>query len=81
MKQMTLKIRGGSSLVVQWVKDLALSLWGVRRCSQGHSGGGVGLQGFDPWPGNFHILWCGQKKRKKKKKRKIMGAVRKKSCS
>ena len=23
--------------------------------------------GFDPWPGNFHMLWARQKKKKKKK--------------
>ena len=40
-----------NSLVVQWVKDPALSLlW----C------------GFDPWPGKFHMLWVWQKKKKKK---------------
>ena len=42
----------------QWVKDLALpQLW--RRFQL--------YLGFDPWPGNFHILWVrpGKKKRKK----------------
>ena len=51
----------GSSLVVQWVKYLALSfqwpqllLW----------------HGFDPWLGNFHMPWAQAKKKKKKKKKK-----------
>ena len=42
------KVLLGSSLVAQHVKDPALSpqqlgllLW----------------RGFDPWPGNFHVLW------------------------
>ena len=36
-----------SSLVAQWVKDLALTLlW----------------HGFNPWPGNFHMLWAQPKK-------------------
>ena len=34
-------IKAGSTPVAQWVKDLALpQLW----C------------GFNPWPGNFHVL-------------------------
>ena len=44
--------------MAQWVRDLALSLlW-------------LGLllwHGFDPWPGNFHMLCMWQKKKKKKK--------------
>ena len=45
----------GSPLVAQWVKDLALSLlW----------------YGFDPWPGNFLMLWAWPKKKKKKKETK-----------
>ena len=40
-----------SSLVVQLVKDLALSLlW----------------SGFSPWPGNFCILWMWPKTKRKK---------------
>ena len=44
--------------LVQWVEDLALlQLW----CRlQLHLG-------FDPWPGNFHVLWVRPKKKKKKK--------------
>ena len=26
--------------------------------------------GFDPWPGNFYMLWIRQRKKKKKKKKK-----------
>ena len=41
-----------SSLVAQWIKDLALLLlWG----------------GFSPWPRNFHIPLCGQNKQTKTK--------------
>ena len=36
-----------SSLVVQWVKDLALSLQQLRLLL---------WCGFDPWPGNFYML-------------------------
>ena len=41
-----------SCLVMQWVKDLALSLqqWG-----------------FDPWPGNFCMLQAQPKKKRKEK--------------
>ena len=39
-----------SSLVVQYLKDLALSLL---RC------------GFDPWPENFHTPWAWLKRKKK----------------
>ena len=51
---------GSTPGLVQWVKDLVLlQLW---RRSQ------LGL-GFDPWPGNFHMLqvWPGKKKKKKKR--------------
>ena len=47
-----------SSLVEQWVKDLASSLlcfWSLL------------LLGFDPWPGNFQNKKTKQKKKKKKK--------------
>lgn len=36
------KVTSGRSLMVQQVKDLALSLLCL---------------GFDPWPGNFNMLW------------------------
>ena len=37
------------SLVAQWVKDMLLSLlW----------------HGFDPWPGNFYVLWMQSKMKK-----------------
>ena len=51
-KNMQLKDEG-SSLVAQQVKDPALSLLWHR---------------FDPWPGNFRMLWAWPKKKKKKKK-------------
>ena len=42
--------------MVQWVKDLALSLlW----------------HGFHPWPWNFHMPQEQPKKKKRKKKKKI----------
>ena len=41
-----------SSLVVQWVKDPMLSLQEL----------GL-LLGFDPWPGNLHMLWMQKKKK------------------
>ena len=41
-----------SSLVAQWVKNLSLSL--LRLWLQL-------WHGFDPWPGNFHVLWSWQK--------------------
>ena len=47
-----------SSLVEQWVKDLASSLlcfWSLL------------LLGFDPWPGNFHMPQAQPKKKKKKR--------------
>ena len=42
------KISLRSSLVVQWVKDLALSLQQL---------GLLLWCRFDPWPGNYHMLW------------------------
>ena len=42
-----LKTTFWSSLVIQWVKDLALSLLRL---------------GFNPWSGNFHIPWMWPKK-------------------
>lgn len=46
-----------SSLVAQRVKDLALSLLWLRSL--------LGL-GFDPWQGNFHMLWVSTPPKKKK---------------
>ena len=46
--------------VAQWVKDpVLLQLWHRLQ---------LHLR-FDPWPRNFYMPWCGQKKKKKKKKR------------
>lgn len=46
----------GSSLVVWWVRDLALSLpW----------------PGFNPWPGNFCVMRVWPKKKKKKIPRRM----------
>ena len=63
----------GSSLVVQWVKDLALpQLW-----YRWHP-----WLGFNPWPRNFHLPWVcppPNKKRFKKEKRareRLLGSVR-----
>ena len=45
--------------MAQWVKDPALSLlWlgSPLRC------------GFDPWPGNFHMLWAQPKTKQNKTK-------------
>ena len=42
----------GNSLLAQQVKDPALSLLWLR---------------FDPWPQNFHMLQCCQKKKVKKR--------------
>ena len=50
-----------SSLVAQWVKDLALSLLWL---------GSLMWCGFHPWPGNFCTLWEQPKKKKKKKEKK-----------
>ena len=46
-----------SSLVAQWVKDLAVSVMWL---------GSVLWHGprFDPWPGNFCMLWVQPKKKK-----------------
>ena len=38
-----------SSLVAQWVKDLALSLLWLRPLKWCR---------FDPWPGNFYMPWA-----------------------
>ena len=46
--------------MAQQVKDLVLSLQQL---------GSLLWHGFDPWLGNFHILWEWQKKKKKKKKK------------
>ena len=46
------------SAVVQWVKDPALLQWWHRSQLQFR---------FDPWPGNFHMLQCVQKRKKKKR--------------
>ena len=43
----------GSSLVAQWVKDLALSLLWLWLLL---------WHKFSPWPGNFHMSWAGLKK-------------------
>jgi len=51
------KAFGESSLVVQQVKDLALSLQWF---------GSLLWHEFDPWLGNFHMPWEWQKKKKKK---------------
>ena len=48
-----------SSLVMQWVKDLALSLLWL---------GSLLWRRFDTWPGNFHMPWVQPKKEKRKKK-------------
>ena len=44
------------SLVVQWVKDMTLSLQGL---------GMLLWREFDPWPRNFHMPWVQPKKKKK----------------
>ena len=44
--------------MAQQVKDLAMSLQWLQS---------LVWHVFDPWPGNFYILWLGQKKKKKKK--------------
>ena len=46
--------KSGSSLVVQWVRDLVLSL---AQC------GWLLWYKFDPWPGNFHMLWAQPEKK------------------
>ena len=50
-----------SSTVAQQVEDPLLSLLRL---------GLLLWQGFDSWPGNSPMPWCGQKKKKKKKKKK-----------
>ena len=55
-------MRFKSSLVAQWVKDSALSLWWP---------GSLLWCRFDPWPGNFHNASRAAKKKKKEKKEKI----------
>ena len=50
--------------MVQCVKDLALSLQGL---------GLLLWCGFDPWPGNVHVLQVQPKKKKKKKQKKKKG--------
>ena len=47
-------MQNGSSLVTQWVKDLALSLMWL---------GSFLWCGFDPWPGNFCICRHGHKRK------------------
>ena len=42
-----------SSLVVQWVKDLTLTLQWLKSLL---------WFGFDPWPGSIHMLGRGKKK-------------------
>ena len=49
------------SLVVQWVKDPALSLQRRRSWL---------WRGFDLWPGNFHMPWVQSEKNKIKKRLK-----------
>ena len=46
----------GSSLLVQWVKDSASSLQRL---------GSLLWRGFDPWPGNFQMLWVWPKQTNK----------------
>ena len=50
MDLLKLSIQYQNSLVVQWVKNLALLL-------QWH--------GFKPWPGNFHMSWAWPEGKKK----------------
>ena len=58
-KQKTAAAIPGVPDVAKWVKDPVLpQLW--LRSYQ--------LR-FDPWPGNFHVLWVRQKKKKKKRKK------------
>ena len=45
-----MKERKRRSLLAQQVKDPALSLQWLR---------------FNPWPRNFHMLWCSQKKKER----------------
>ena len=48
------KIARGIPMGFQWVKDLVLSLQWLRSLL---------WHRFDPWPGNFHMLWVWQKKK------------------
>ena len=48
-----IKVNGGNSPVVQWVKDLVFSLQQLRLLL---------WNGFDLWPGNFHMQWAWPKK-------------------
>ena len=52
-----------TSLVVQCVKDPALSLLWLRSLL---------WREFDPWPGNFHMLQIWPKKKKRRNKRHIL---------
>jgi len=52
---------GKRPLVAQWVKVSLLWLGSQLWC------------GFNPWPGNFHMLQVWQKKKKKKKKKVLWG--------
>ena len=55
-----------SSFVAQGVKDLVLSLLCIW-LQLWHS--------FNPWLGNFHMLWAWPEKKKKKKIRAEKGAI------
>ena len=54
--EMIIKVWCKNSLVAQLVKDLALSV---------ALAGLLLWRGFDPRPGNFHMLWVWPKKREK----------------
>ena len=54
-----------SSLVVQQVKDLALSLQ--------NTSSGCCCGGFDPWAQNFHMLWAWPKQKTTKQKVLVSG--------
>ena len=57
------EVKDWSSCVAHWVKDSVLSLQWLRSLL---------WCGFDPWPGNVHVLWEWQEKKKKEKgKRKL----------
>ena len=55
-----------SSLVAQQVKDLALSVQHL---------GSLLWNGFDPWPGNFHMSWMWPPPKKKKTESKRSSAL------
>ena len=55
-----LKVIPGSSSVLQWVKDPALSLQWL---------GSLLRHEFNSWPRKFHMLWVGQKTLPKKNKK------------